>query len=322
MTTALKVALLALAGTLALIEPAIAKKDQVAGTVSQISDDRIREASGLALSALHDDLVYTINDSGNRPTIFAIQLTTGAVVGTTDISSLEVEDTESLAVTADGTLWLGDLGDNAHRRDDISIISFPEPGPGEGDVTSADRYPVALPDGAVDIEGMLVQPESHRVRLVTKNRQGLGSIYELPPLTPGVTARATDTGIDAPVAVTDATYTHDGRWALLRTNDEVWIYETRNWEPVRRLDGPDLAQGESITVERGDRSVLLGSEGKNSPIVRMAIPDRLDADKPIALNGRSGGRLEVLPAVGVLLAGALVAGIVIVRRSRVRRNWS
>ena len=299
--------------------PAAAKKDRPDGTVSVIADGRVTESSALALSVKHDDLVYTVNDRGNRPIVFSIRPSTGEVVGTTDISSLSVEDTESLAVDAAGTLWLGDLGDNDHNRDDVSIISFPEPGPGDHQVTSAERYPVALPDGAVDIEGMLIQPQTDRVRLVTKNRNGLGTIYDLPPLVAGDTAEAKDTGVEAPEAVTDATYTSDGRWALLRTNDDVWVYDAKTWKPVRRLEGPDLPQGESVTVEPGDRSILLGSEGKNSPIVRMSFPKNPGADGPIEVTDESGARVEPAPAIGVLLVGALVAVVVLVRRNRAHR---
>ena len=48
--------------------------------------------------------------------------------------SLDVEDTESIAVDAEGTLWLGDLGDNDRQRDDVAIIAFPEPGPGDSSI--------------------------------------------------------------------------------------------------------------------------------------------------------------------------------------------
>ena len=84
--------LLLVAGVgLAGAEPAVAKKDQPDGTVSVIRDGRITESSALARSVKHDDLVYTVNDRGNRPMVFAIRLSTGEVVGSTDISSLSVE---------------------------------------------------------------------------------------------------------------------------------------------------------------------------------------------------------------------------------------
>ena len=265
-----------------LIEPAAAKKDKKAekippGTVSQIADERIKESSGLALSAKHDDLVYTINDRGTSPLIYAVALSTGEVVGTADISGLKVEDTESIAVDAKGTMWLGDLGDNDHVRENVAIFSFPEPGPGAKTITKANRYPVKFPDGPVDVEGMLVHPTSSRVHLVSKIRDGSGTVFELPELKPGSAATATDLQIQAPVAVTDAAYTRGGDKALLRTNDDLWVYDPTTWKPLVQQDTPKLKQGESVAAERTGRTVLIGSEGKNSPIVRFAIPAQTSA---------------------------------------------
>lgn len=300
----------------AAIEPAAAKGEPDR-TVSEIKDPRITESSALAVSVKHDDLVYTVNDQGNHPVLFAIQLSTGDVVGETDLSSLSVQDTESLAVDADGTLWLGDLGDNDTNRDDVSILSFPEPGPGDHEPESVERYPVDFPHGPVDVEGMLVQPATHRVRLAAKTRHGLGTIYALPPLSPGVTAHAVDTGIAAPRAVSDATYTHDGAWALLRTNDDIWVYDTTTWQPVQKIKGPDLVQGESIAVEAGDTSFLVGTEGENSPIVRLPLPDLSGTPGPIELDdGTPGMKFEPVPTIGVLVVGLVLAAVLLVRRYR------
>ncbi len=54
----------------------------------------------------HDDLVYTMNDEGGPGAkVYAVQVSTGEVVGATDISDLPIEDPESIAVDASGTLW-------------------------------------------------------------------------------------------------------------------------------------------------------------------------------------------------------------------------
>lgn len=312
-----------------LIEPAAAKKDKKAdkippGTVSQIRDERIKESSGLALSVKHDDLVYTVNDRGTSPLIYAVALSTGEVVGTADVSGLKVEDTESIAVDAKGTMWLGDLGDNDHVRENVAIFSFPEPGPGSKTVTKANRYPVKFPGGPVDVEGMLVHPTTSRVHLVSKIRDGGGTVFELPELKPGTAATATDLQIQAPVAVTDAAYTNGGDKALLRTNDDLWVYDPTTWKPLVKQDTPKLKQGESVAAERTGRTVLIGSEGKNSPIVRFAIPNQTSAvgagsdaapaaaaPKQISVDG------SVL-TVGVL--AVLLVALVLVYRRRIKEQ--
>lgn len=316
-----KLALLTSAGLLALSGPAAAKKDQPDGTVSEIGDERIQESSGLAVSMKHNGLVYTMNDEGGSDArVFAIELATGNVVGTADISGLPIKDPESIAIDAEGTLWLGDLGDNDHGRDDVAIYAFPEPGRGERAVSGADRFQVTLPGGPQNVEGLMVHPQTGKVFIVSKNEDGNGRIYELPALQAGGTIEARDVG-EAPEMVTDATFTHSGQRALLRTEDELWVYDPQTWQAIGKVDTPDLKQGESVTVERGDRSVLLGSEGKNSPIVRMALPDTtgsapIELDDDGGPDGLTSGVDLAIPLV-LVAAALLVAGLFARKRLRV-----
>ena len=317
-----RLALLTIALLLATMAPATAKKDDPDGMISEIKDDRIQESSSLALSMKHDDLVYTMNDEGGPDAkVYAVQVSTGQVVGATDGSDLPIEDPESIAVDAGGTLWLGDLGDNDHNRNDIAIYAFPEPGPGNRTASGVNRYQVALPGGPQDVEGLLVHPQTDRVYIVSKNEDGNGRIFELPDLTPGGTVQARDIG-EAPEGVTDATFTNNGQWALLRTEDDVWIFNPETWEAVGRVETPELEQGESVTVERGDRTVLLGTEGKNSPIVRVALPEA-NASTPIALSDNDdegstvANSLELAIPLVLLAAAMLVGGIIAQRRLKI-----
>lgn len=324
-----RLALLTAGVLLAVAAPASAKKDKDPdGMISEIRDDRIQESSGLALSTQHDDLVYTMNDEGGSgANIYAVQVSTGNVVGATDISSLPIEDPESIAVDANGTLWLGDLGDNDHVRDDTAIYAFPEPGPGNGKASGVKRYAVRLPGGSVDAEGLLVHPSNGQVFVVTKD-QGGGRIYELTNLKSGATAQAREVG-EAPELVTDATFTNSGQWALLRTEKELYLYDPTTWQPVGEADAPKLEQGESVTVERGDQTVLLGSEGKKSPLVRIALP-AASGSVSIDNGGNDGGdgddddngstvrnSLELAIPLGLVAAAMLVGGIIAQRRLKI-----
>jgi hypothetical protein len=81
------------------------------GMVSEIGDKRIEEASGLALSMKHDDLVYTMNDEGGPSSkVYADQLSTGEVVGATDISGLPIEDPNRSPSTPTARSGLATLG--------------------------------------------------------------------------------------------------------------------------------------------------------------------------------------------------------------------
>jgi hypothetical protein len=290
--------------------------------ISEISDERIAESSGLALSSRHNDLAYTMNDEGGSgANVYAIRVSTGDVVGAADISSLPISDPESITVDADGTVWLGDLGDNEHVRDDVAIYSFPEPGPGNRKVSNVKRYAVTYPDGSLDVEGLLVHPTTKQVHVVSKNESGNGRIFELPGLQAGGTVEARDVG-EAPEGVTDATFTHDGKWALLLTGKELWIYNPTTWEAVGEVETPKLQQSESVTAERGDRTVLVGSEGKDSPIVRVNLPGGADLTEPIDIGDSGDSSDDGIPfltrdmavPIGLLAAGLLVAGVIAGRR--------
>ena len=167
----------------------------------------------------------------------------------------------------------------------------------------------------------MVHPQTDRVYIVSKNQGGNGRIFELPDLQPGGTVQAREVG-EAPEGVTDATFTHSGKWAVLRTEDDLWLYDPTSWQAVGQVETPKLEQGESVTVERSDQTVLLGSEGKNSPLVRVPVPA---ASGPVSVdNGGNDGddddegstvanSLELAIPL-VLLAGALLVGGIIAQR--------
>jgi hypothetical protein len=244
--------------------------------VSHIGDERIQESSGLAYSVRHPDLVYTMNDSGNRPMVFAIQVSTGQVVGETDLSDLELEDPESIAVDPQGMLWLGDLGDNDRDRDDVSIVAFEEPGPGKAAPRSLQRFAVRYDSGPSNVEAMLVSPTSRQIFLISKKNEdgGKPNVFALPQTLradqPNV---ATNLNRPMPNGVSDATFTPDGSLALVETASKVLVYDARTWGAVGEFPGPGLPKGESMTIEPGGKSVLMGTEGENSPLVRIELPE-------------------------------------------------
>ena len=269
--------------------------------VSHIGDERIKESSGLAYSVKHPDLAYTMNDSGNRPMVYAIQVSTGNVVGQTDLASLDLEDTESIAVDRQGRLWLGDLGDNDRDRDDVSIVSFEEPGPGNAAPRSLQRYPVKYSTGPSNVEAMMVYPKSGQIFLISKKNEDGGSpnLFVLPQaLKPGQSNVATSLNRPMPGGVADATFAPDGRYALLKTATGVVAYDIKTWQPIDSFATPGLDKGESLTLEPGGRSILLGSEGDDSPIVRVTLPSDLAPVAATTSPPSPDGSGTALPPVG------------------------
>ena len=94
----------------------------------------IPESSGVIDSRKHPGVFWTHNDSGNGPALFAFNRE-GKTLGT---YTLNVRNNDWEAITADdeGHLYVGDTGNNEHRRDRVLVYRVDEPDPtdsGNGD---------------------------------------------------------------------------------------------------------------------------------------------------------------------------------------------
>lgn len=298
--------------------------------ISRMSDERIEESSGLAISPKHDDLAYTIND-GDDAIVYAIQISTGDVVGVTRVRGGKFEDTESIRIDGKGRMWLSDLGDNDRERDDAALYRFPEPGPGRHSV-NAKRYPVSFEGGPADIESLLVHPKTGQMFLATRDEKAPGTLYSLPKkLTRNGDNRATNLNKSVPVDTSDGTFTIDGSRALIRTGEAVHVFDPETWTEVERLSVPAVENGESISMEPGGTSFIIGSEGESSPLIRVAYgPDaeptptstptaQVDADDEADTADETDGvtvPLWLAVAGGVVVVGVLALVIWTARRGK------
>ena len=75
------------------------------------------ETSGLAF---FNGKLWTINDSGGLPALYAFDTISGEIVQRITVSNAQNIDWESLAMDADH-IYIGDFGNNAGTRDDLVI---------------------------------------------------------------------------------------------------------------------------------------------------------------------------------------------------------
>jgi hypothetical protein len=291
--------------------------------VCRLSDPRITESSGLALSRTYDDLAYTINDSGNESLIFAIDLSSGETVGTTRIEGGTLSDTEAMAIDSDGVLWVADTGDNLQQRDDAALYAVPEQGRGDHAVT-AKRYPVAYDSDSHNVEALLVHPETGAKLLVSKGLLA-GTIYRLPTelSTERKNVAVAQDGV-GPAMVTDATYTTDGKFAVLRSYTSIYLLDGAFGAVLSSAPTPGQEQGETITAEA--KSLLIGSEGLESELLRVQIPEPRPTPVPTPVAStptpEQGDDLLVEPMLvvfGAVGAAVLVGVGVAIRARRSRR---
>lgn len=239
----------------------------------RLTDPRINESSGLAISVSQPDLAYTCNDDDG--VLFAIRPSNGDTVGTFDLAGVTFRDSEALAITPDGRLWIADIGDNPKCRDEICLYVLPEPGPGDHHGLAAERFRLTYPTGPRDAESLLIHPITGDVFVISKQKNGKiyrTSAANLDPASVTVLERV-DGGL--PAHITDACFTCDGRWVLLRQKpikDQVTVLRAATWEQVGSIPVPAGRHPETIALHPDGHSFYTGSEGRHSPLIHVPLP--------------------------------------------------
>lgn len=157
-------------------------------TVGMLADPEITEASGLAWSRAHRGVLWTHNDSGGLPRVYAVRRT-GTRLGTVVVSGADAVDWEDVALGRGpggrDHLFLGDIGGGGEgARSIVDVYRVPEPPP-PGPGRTASSEPAALvrlryPDGSHDAEALLVDDRSGDLVVVTKESRTRAVIYRAP----------------------------------------------------------------------------------------------------------------------------------------------
>jgi hypothetical protein len=232
----------------------------------RIHDDDVRESSGLARSTYDRPILWTHNDSGDQPRIFAIKRN-GSTEGVLNIRGADFRDWEDMAHGPNHSLWIADIGDNGRARDYVSVYRVKEPRKVSSRSVPSKRYDFRYPDGAHDAEGLFVRPRTGRVFIVSKSRDG-GALYRAPKKLSTRSVNQLTKVRSVPVSITAAAWRPGG--FVLTNHNFVYEYKSMKAAP-RAYRKPHVGQGESLEVARNGRSVLLGAEGANSPVYRMTL---------------------------------------------------
>lgn len=234
-----------------------------------IRDDAVVESSGLARSTYARRLLWTHNDKGDGPRLFGIswQGGTRAVVR---LAGARAVDWEDIATGPAHSLWVADIGDNARSRSYVSVYRLTEPEQLVSAQLEATRYDFTYPDGRHDAETLMVDPRDGRLYVVTKDRDG-GAVYRAPADLRTDTPNQLTRVASAPANVTGGSFAPDGSWFALGNYRSSYIYPDVGASP-RRIEKPALAQSESLEVHRDGDALLIGTEGENSPVYRVAVP--------------------------------------------------
>jgi hypothetical protein len=168
----------------------------------KIANDAVDEASGLAASWRHEDLLWTHNDSGDEARLFLMKhdgthvatVTLEGVDKATDWEDMAVgpcappsedEGKEESAGSTKSCVYIADIGDNRSKRKEVVIHRFEEPAlpdtlPADISVKAKEHLWFTYPGGARDAETVMVHPKTGAIYVVDKRVQGDSGVFRIP----------------------------------------------------------------------------------------------------------------------------------------------
>jgi len=249
------------------------------------ADTTLSEASAAAASHTQPGVIWTLNDSGNAPWLYAVD-TAGGSLGTFRVAGASNFDWETLTTSTCPTgscLIVGDIGDNPETRPSVILYRVPEPqlsslSPGELGVTApADTLRIQYPDGPHDVEAIYTDA-SGDLFFVSKGRTKGILLFRLPVAAWTAGGTAVPELVDSlPITpdisvghwVTDAALSPDGRTVAVRTYAAVFFFTVQGGGHLTPDKGRECLfglvepQGEGITW-LDQRRLLLTSESSST----------------------------------------------------------
>lgn len=243
---------------------------------------RLDESSGVAASHRYPGLLWTHNDSGNDPVLFATD-STGRDRGSYSLGIRSTRDWEDLAlapcvVEPGDCLYAADIGDNRAERRHVVVYRLREPGPPAGAADSGrvapllDSIVLRYPDVAHNAEGLAVTAGG-QLLIVTKDTDRRPTVFTTPFLRGDSTAVLTllcslALRVD-PLRgriVTGAALSPDESLLAVRTYASIHLFRMNPpCSPLLGLGGLVLpvveSQGEGVTFDQPDRLVLTSERG-------------------------------------------------------------
>lgn len=252
-----------------------------AGTRCQLTDPRLAELSGLAVSG---EQMLAINDGGDRIEVFVLD----AACAVTEVHTAAIDpyDPEDLAIGPDGTVWLADIGDNNANRATVALLAVRPDG-------STAVFRLTYPDGPHDAEALLLAPDGTPY-LVTKEVLGASGVYRpAAELVDGgtvalgkvatVTVTFTGTpggpvGQASQLLVTGGAVSGDGSHLALRTYTDAYVWPLVGSDVAgaftaapTRIPLPESPQGEAIAFSADNQNLVVAGEGVPSDVVVVPI---------------------------------------------------
>lgn len=264
-------------------------------TIGRLSSPAITESSGVAASRCNRGVLWTHNDSGSGPLIYAFDKT-GAHLGVWNVRGAQSIDWEDIAAVKNGSgecrLFIGDIGRGSSKRTLSHIYIVREPVVGAGgkrrrSTEQALTVRFRFPGKAEDAEALLVHPGTLDIYVLSKSFTGPSIVFRIArsryeAKKPGVIEAEKVGSVILPAVpngfVTAGDISSDGRRVILA--DYFNGYELvlprgetdfdRIWsEELQTIDIGFREQGEAICYSPDAMSLFATSEKRNSPLIEV-----------------------------------------------------
>jgi hypothetical protein len=256
-----------------------------------MTDRRVSESSGIALSIIHKDSFWTHNDSLNPASIFLFnrRCEMSAIVNIKDVQPSDWEDMASFKRGDVGYILIADTGDNFFIRKTSALYIIREPLVSK---KSGQKEPVTLEvapetilnfsfeDGPRNCESAAVDPAESIILLASKDAQKC-TIYAMPlpskaakePMIAKAIATlklSNATAMDvSPDGLRAVILTYGDAYEFSKSKDETWAQAfTRT---PRTIKAPPRRQGEAICYGSDGKTLYLTSEGVDQPLWEMPV---------------------------------------------------
>ncbi|MEZ6135928.1 MAG: hypothetical protein R3C53_13575 [Pirellulaceae bacterium] len=247
----------------------------------------LTESSGIAVSTLDPNIVWTHNDSGDKPRLFAFTRT-GDWVAEVTLVGIRANDWEDMcSFQRDGKHYLaiGDVGDNSAGRSSVDILLIEEPILGNTpselkklEVSALSRINVRYEGGAVDCEALAYDSIHNQFILLSKEKLRC-CLYTFPCelSARGIrNAQARKQHTFFLPMITGGDISPDGQQLVLTTYGPACIVHrnqdtTWNTTQLLTVQLPARRQGESICFADDGKTFLVTSEFAPTPMWSLEI---------------------------------------------------
>lgn len=257
--------------------------------IGKLESKEISESSGLTASRCQSNVFWTHNDSGHKNEIFALD-EKGKSLGKWTVSGAESKDWEDISLFKDKSgecfLYLGDIGNNARTRSELTIYRVKEPKITDGDsrTETAQAIKIVYPEMRHDAETLMVHPVSGDIYILTKRVSGASAVYKLKsdydPNKTNTLEKLTDFTVPAiPNGfLTGGDISPDGKRVIIcdyfnayelilpekaKSFDEIWTQKPQ----VVQLGEREV--GEAVTYSADGKSLFATSENRNAPFIQV-----------------------------------------------------